>query len=74
MGRGRFGGCSYRQLNYRQNYESEKVSDGDVYFPIVLAVGICSPFIAAIILNPYMWIAGAVIFMAYKAINYKEGK
>lgn len=66
---GRFGRVSYRQMNYRSNYDREYQNDGGTWLPIVLAIGILSPFIAAIILNPYMWIAGIVIWLAYMAVK-----
>jgi len=62
--------CRYRQSHYGSNYNSNE-KDVDKFLPTIIVLTIFSPFIAAFILNPYMWILALSIFGAYKLVHMK---
>ena len=66
-------GARYRQSKYGSNYEREN----NDYYPnwgwVALALLFLSPFIAAFLLNPYMWLMVFLIWVAYKII-YGKGE
>jgi hypothetical protein len=67
-------GCSYRQSKYSTNYDSDNndVTKGIGW--IWLAVLLSTPFLAAFILNPYMWLLALAVFGGYKLVYGKKGK
>jgi 4-hydroxybenzoate polyprenyltransferase len=66
-------GCSYRQSKYGNNYSDNNDVTKDWAW-IWIAVLISTPFLAAFILNPYMWLLALAIFGAYKLVYGKKGK
>lgn len=63
-------GCSYRQSHYGSNYsDNDDVTKDWAWIWIVVLLS--TPFLAAFILNPYMWLLALAIFGAYKLVHMK---
>jgi hypothetical protein len=63
--------CRYRQSKYKSNYSDDEVETTEYWWAIAIVAILFSPFIAAFILNPYMWILALSIFGAYKLVHMK---
>ena len=64
---------SYRRCKY-DSYGSTGGKEDKAAFIGLVVVLICSPFIAGAILNPYMWAACFMVWLAWKLIYGGKGK
>ena len=62
---------TYRQSKYGSNYKENQQDTHKYWWAIAIVAILFSPFIAAFILNPYMWILALSIFGAYKLVHMK---